>query len=388
MAEYDRLGRERFLKTNGFGRARQYLVLHAGREYDSKALVGVAHKYATGSLLRASEFSGGERTVVAKLNELGFEFRDSKVSAKADEKVFFGKIPGVPEGTAFASRKEAAERKVHRALIAEIVGNGQDGAESIVASNKYEDDEDYGSVIIYTGHGGRDDSGRQVKDQTFDSPGNAGLRTSMIDGKPVRVVRGHDPRRPSPYAPKVGYRYDGLFRVEKTWLADGLRDFKVCRFRLVKIESELVAPPELEEPADKDGSTEPSGNEKPDRRASTVQRVVRSTKVAEYVKGLHRHVCQVCGHRLIVGDRAYSEGAHIRALGRPHLGPDKPTNVLCLCPNCHVLFDYGALTIDDDLSLRVNGKPAGQLRTHPHHVVGTEYLEYHRTRYGKANPSS
>lgn len=38
----------------------------------------------------------------------------------------------------------------------------------------------------------------------------------------------------------------------------------------------------------------------------------------------------------------YAEAAHIRALGSPHNGPDVIENVLCLCPNHHVLFDNGA----------------------------------------------
>ena len=43
---------------------------------------------------------------------------------------------------------------------------------------------------------------------------------------------------------------------------------------------------------------------------------------------------------------SYSEGAHIRPLGKPHDGPDQPDNVLC--PNCHVLFGAGAFAIRPD----------------------------------------
>ena len=45
----------------------------------------------------------------------------------------------------------------------------------------------------------------------------------------------------------------------------------------------------------------------------------------------------------------YAEGAHIRPLGYPHDGPDVLGNVLCLCPNDHVRFDYGAIWLDDRL---------------------------------------
>ncbi len=71
---------------------------------------------------------------------------------------------------------------------------------------------------------------------------------------------------------------------------------------------------------------------------------------------------------------AYSEDAHIRPLGRPHNGPDQPDNVLCLCPNHHVLFDAGAFAIHPD-TLELVGI-VGKLRTHRRHPVGREHLEY------------
>lgn len=59
---------------------------------------------------------------------------------------------------------------------------------------------------------------------------------------------------------------------------------------------------------------------------------------------------------------APSEGAHVRPLGIPHNGPDTLDNILCLCPNCHVLFDGHALTIRSDGTIVLLDKPAGKLR--------------------------
>ena len=42
--------------------------------------------------------------------------------------------------------------------MAGISGAERDGADSIVVSGGYEDDEDYGNVIVYTGAGGNDPS--------------------------------------------------------------------------------------------------------------------------------------------------------------------------------------------------------------------------------------
>jgi len=49
-------------------------------------------------------------------------------------------------------------------MQAGIVGGTGSGAESIVLSGGYTDDEDHGDEIIYTGDGGRDPrTGRQIR---------------------------------------------------------------------------------------------------------------------------------------------------------------------------------------------------------------------------------
>jgi putative restriction endonuclease len=59
----------------------------------------------------------------------------------------------------------------------------------------------------------------------------------------------------------------------------------------------------------------------------------------------------MCALRLDTPAGPYAEGAHIRPLGAPHRGPDTLDNLLCLCPNHHLLFDIGAITIADDMTL-------------------------------------
>jgi hypothetical protein len=61
IREFDRLGRDTFLNTYGFGKARDYFLVQDGQLYDSKAIAGVAHQYLPGHApLKADEFSGGE----------------------------------------------------------------------------------------------------------------------------------------------------------------------------------------------------------------------------------------------------------------------------------------------------------------------------------------
>ena len=75
------------------------------------------------------------------------------------------------------------------------------------------------------------------------------------------------------------------------------------------------------------------------------QRIVRNSEISGRVKKLHDWTCQICGTRIAIPSDAYAEGAHIRPLGRPHDGPDVEENVLCLCPNDHVRFEFGAIVI-------------------------------------------
>ncbi|MGJ5828544.1 HNH endonuclease [Streptomyces ossamyceticus] len=116
------------------------------------------------------------------------------------------------------------------------------------------------------------------------------------------------------------------------------------------------------------------------RRQVTVSRPDRDKRLVERVKLLHGHRCQVCGLRLETRFSHYSEAAHIQGLGHPHNGPDKTSNLLCLCPNHHVQFDTLALFIDEDWIVRrsQDGSRIGVLRRHPEHHIDERYVEYHR----------
>lgn len=77
IKEFNKLGRNAFLVKYGFGRARRYFLAFDRKLYDAKAITGVAHRYEFPKKgpLKSAEFSGGERTVKRKLEELGFKVR-------------------------------------------------------------------------------------------------------------------------------------------------------------------------------------------------------------------------------------------------------------------------------------------------------------------------
>jgi 5-methylcytosine-specific restriction enzyme A len=88
VAEYDRIGRDRFLEGYGFRPARSYLLVVDGKTYDSKAIVGAAHGYlADLEPLAPSDFSGGAATVGRVLTSLGFEVSQAGPGLTVDELV-------------------------------------------------------------------------------------------------------------------------------------------------------------------------------------------------------------------------------------------------------------------------------------------------------------
>ena len=76
-------GQSEFLEKYGFGKSIRYVLsenrIEKGGRYSSKAILGVARKYARPELgaLTNSEFSGGMRVTVKKLRELEFDVKDT-----------------------------------------------------------------------------------------------------------------------------------------------------------------------------------------------------------------------------------------------------------------------------------------------------------------------
>ena len=243
----------------------------------------------------------------------------------------FGHIPGIRPGTPVSDRRELAASGVHPPLVAGISGAQRSGADSIGLNGGYEDDEDYGELVIYTGEGGRGSTGRQIRDQEL-SRGNRALVTSRDLDLPVRVSRGP---RAGRYAPASGYRYDGLYRIDRYWPTVGRSGHRIWRFRLVATRPSADVVDE--------GASADAGADSPGQRKRQSLTPVRDEAVAAWVKDAYSDSCQVCGAVLETPAGRHAQAAHIRPLGRPHDGPDRIPNVLCLCPNHHACWTAEAL---------------------------------------------
>ncbi|MEV3985602.1 YDG/SRA domain-containing protein [Nonomuraea sp. NPDC049758] len=299
--------------------------------------------------------------------------RAHKSQQRITTKEFYGVIEGIRPGTIFESRRALHDAGVHRPLQAGICGTAErGGAESIVVSGGYKDDEDYGDVIIYTGHGGRDpNTGVQVKDQSADDSGNAALIKSIMTGLPVRVVRGAGGDKE--FSPPAGYSYDGIFTVADYWTKRSVDGPIVLQFRLEQIDDGTPK---------KAGALHLSRKLSPGHREEVAPGVYTDRLLAAELKQVYDHACQVCGTALEVpGGLRIAATVHIRGREQPHLGPDSKDNMLCLCPNHRDLFRYGAITIEDDYSIidRTDGETIGKLVLK--HDVDRDYLRYHREHH-------
>jgi putative restriction endonuclease len=282
----------------------------------------------------------------------------------------FGEVPGVKVGDFFEDRATLSQKFVHRPPQGGISGNATEGADSIVMSGGYSDDLDFGDYILYTGHGGQNPSThKQVADQSVDDTGNAGLITSHLRALPVRVIRGWQHK--SPFSPPVGYRYAGLFMVTDHTLTVGQDGFLIVRFRLERVAEQ--------DPYISNGVPEKD----PAYATTTVTRRIRDSALVREVKAIYEDACQLCGLTLVgVEGRRYSEGAHVRPLGKPHLGADKLDNILCLCPNHHAQLDLGGLLIDDDMSVsQLKSGSLGVLTFKNHHALSVDNATYHRKHW-------
>jgi putative restriction endonuclease len=294
----------------------------------------------------------------------------------------FGPVPGIAPGHEFTNRLELWGAGVHRQTQAGISARQGEGAESIVLSGGYEDDEDFGTVIVYTGRGGRSaESAQQVADQTL-TGANRELARNVLTGLPVRVTRKVTD------SGRTFYRYGGLYRIVSYWAEPGKSGYRVWRFRLEVLpewaeivesvtsssdgaeETLFATPSEAQEPL---ASYDPAP-----RQAITTQRIVRDTTITRRVKVLHDYRCQVCTTQLSSAAGPYAEAAHIQPLGAPHHGPDLLSNVLCLCPNHHVLFDLGSFGIADDGTLL---SLPGNLVLQKKHLIEPKFLAYHRKHF-------
>lgn len=117
------------------------------------------------------------------------------------------------------------------------------------------------------------------------------------------------------------------------------------------------------------------------RVETLVSRIIRDTPAAKALKDLYDGHCQVCGLTLQIEGRNYCEVHHLRPLGHPHDGPDDQSNMLCLCPNHHALFDYFVPLWQEENTIKI-GEESFTLVTR--HTIAQTHIDYYREQMQQA----
>ena len=290
------------------------------------------------------------------------------------DKLIFGNIENIEVGQIFENREVLSKARIHGPTMAGIWGRESEGACSIVLSGGYEDDIDELDYIFYTGQGGQDiPGGKQVSDQEF-VRGNKALMLSCKYNLPVRVTRGYQIKN----GPTKGYRYDGLYYVNKFERVKGKSGYYICRFHLGSEKQIDILEKEIKPNLKPD-------YKRVDRAATTVSRIKRDVSLSENIKEIYRYKCQVCNVYLKTPYGAIAIGAHIKGLGKPHNGPDVIENMICLCPNHHEQFDDHGFYIDPETYeiKGLEGFEGKKITLNKKHNIEKSFLKYHLKDYNR-----
>ena len=124
-------------------------------------------------------------------------------------------------------------------------------------------------------------------------------------------------------------KYKGITRFEKTG----------STYRLSRSQKPRATPSEVKPETHTPRAVDIEDPSQPERVRQETYRILRDTALARTVKESHQYRCQICGQTLRLGDGIpYAEAHHIVPLGTPHNGPDIRGNILCVCPNDHVVI--------------------------------------------------
>lgn len=328
MAECDLLGRDEFLKQYGYKYSRLYPLLHDGKRYDSKAIVGVAYGKQYGTALKASEFSGGAATVVPALASLGFQVKAQPhpVASLVNGATYFRK-----ELVAQYGGQLQKGIWTPREFPVVFIFTGDSGK-----TYGYRDGWTADGVFLYTGEG-------QVGDMTF-TTGNAAIRDHRENGKDLLLFEDLGKGK--------GVRYSGMFECASweemigTDVAEQAR--KLIVFNLIPVgtaakgfDLPLEYPESIKKKSLDDlrkAAYAASGGVKAVSKTSDVKRswFERSASVRDYVLARADGICEACDQPAPFCKKdgsPYLEPHHTTRLADE--GLDHPAWVGAICPTCH-----------------------------------------------------
>ena len=348
IAEFDRLGRESFLSTYGFGEAREYFLVHNGQAYDSKAIAGVAHQYLPGQgALTSDEFSGGENAAAGRLRELGFDIRgpnEQLTSAPTFEPGrIYNRVRDIHD--VYGGQRQGGISTPKSAPLI-FLFTGETGDQYGYSDGPRDD-----GIFAYTGEG-------QVGDMEF-VRGNLAVRDHISNGRDLLLFE--KLRQPGSYR-FVGYfACDGHEYATSPDRTGATRRVIIFHLRPAASGEE----PEIEQAAAqlRDKPLEELRRRAiedavahPERREGRRSYIERSASVRAYVLTRAGGICESCDKpapfRRSNGE-PYLEPHHTRRLADG--GPDHPLWVGAVCPACHREIHHGekGRTKNDELQKKL-----------------------------------
>jgi len=191
-------------------------------------------------------FEALRKSLMADSRYLGVHH--STIQPQPNAQIHQNLYPSEPSiGTIWNSRHDMVRDKMHNSARAGISAKSNSYATAVVMSGGYEDDKilDGGSVIYYTGAGGRDDkSGSHVSqayNQHLNDSYNKSLQRNINNRKPVRVFNGFWTE-----SGRMKYMYLGLYRVKAVEIKKGISGFKICQFQLHRLKHQGALPRNFE----------------------------------------------------------------------------------------------------------------------------------------------
>ncbi|XWS57083.1 hypothetical protein CRYUN_Cryun09bG0141100 [Craigia yunnanensis] len=155
-----------------------------------------------------------------------------------------GVVPGVESGDIFFFRMELCLVGLHSQSMAGIDSmvikgdlEGERVALSIVSSGVYDDDAEYPDVLVYSGQGGNASRDKEASDQKL-VRGNLALEKSLHRANEVRVIRG---LKDAVHQTSKVYVYDGLYKIQETWMEKGKSGCNMFKYKLVRIPGQTGA---------------------------------------------------------------------------------------------------------------------------------------------------
>lgn len=134
----------------------------------------------------------------------------------------YGPISGFPSGSWWGIRMDCSRDRIHDPFD-ENIQNGPFGVTSICTSNvNLNEDVDLGNFLTVTGQ--KFSIGASEKDP---------LIKNYKNQIPVRLIRSYNLF--NEFAPKTGYRYDGLYIVTNFWIGVNTDSIKYYKFALLRI---------------------------------------------------------------------------------------------------------------------------------------------------------